>query len=521
MVEVPVMDPSAQARCGDCGAPVALASQPHVCAGRNLRAHLRDAQLPMVSREFWRAPAMTAALHSRNIGQVIRAFRNHEFFGDRPLKQAHVAEWLGLSQAQLSRIETGPPIVHLDRLAAWAAFFEIPEEYLWFSLPLSTTSTPDVVAAQPLPALWAIPTVDAITEYTREDLSLDRRTATKAIVGMVLGSALLEPLERWLYGPDESDNGPVGAPLRVGDDEVAQMETAARLFRNWDDHFGGGLRRKAVIGQLNDVADLVRDVGSRDHRRRLYGVMGQLAETAAIMFWDTGRQSAAQHYYALALRASQAAGDVLFSANVLAGMARQLLYLGHASDALELIRLAQDRTHGIATDNVESLLYTREAWAYAAQGRITAFRRATERGAEQVSESDRDRDPYWLQYYGLAEFFGTTGGRYLELAHRDPTLAPEAATYIERAIDLRGEGHLRSSALDVLGLAETRFIQAEPEESARLGLDALALVQQTPSMRVRVKLAELYEYTRPRQDVRAIAEFRDNVRPLLTSAAND
>lgn len=517
------MDPSAHDRCGHCGARVDRTAEAHVCTAPGATARARDSQVAQVPRDFWRAPAMVSALHSRNIGRVIRAFRTHEFFGDSPLKQAEVAEWLGLSQAQLSKIETGPPIVHLDRLTAWAAFFGIPQEHLWFSLPPATAPGSADIVARPVPALWSIPTADAVTEYTREDLSLDRRTATKTIVGMVLGPALLEPLERWLYGPDESDNTMTRTPLRIGTEEIAQMEAAARLFREWDDRFGGGLRRKAVIGQLNDVADLVRDVGSRDHRRRLYGVMGQLAETAAIMSWDTGRQSAAQHYYALALRSSQAAGDVLFSANVLAGMARQLLYLGHASDALELVRLAQDRTRGIATPNVESLLYTREAWAYAAQGRITAFRRATERGAERVADSDPAGDPFWLEYYGLSEFYGTTGGRFLELAHRDATLAPEATGYIERAIELRGDGHLRSSALDVLGLAESRLIQGEPEESARLGLDALTVVEQTPSMRVRVKLSELYEYTRAHQSVRAITEFRDSVRPLLaqSSAAND
>lgn len=43
--------------------------------------------------------------------------------------------WAGISQAQISRIENGPPIVHLDRLIEWARLLGMPAECLWFKLP--------------------------------------------------------------------------------------------------------------------------------------------------------------------------------------------------------------------------------------------------------------------------------------------------------------------------------------------------------------------------------------------------
>src|SRR5439155_11715038 len=46
-----------------------------------------------------------------------------------------VAGWVGITQAQLSRIEHGAPIVHLDRLIHWAKVLGIPEQHLWFALP--------------------------------------------------------------------------------------------------------------------------------------------------------------------------------------------------------------------------------------------------------------------------------------------------------------------------------------------------------------------------------------------------
>ena len=117
----------------------------------------------------------------------------------------------------------------------------------------------------------------------------------------------------------------------------------------------------------------------------------------------------------------------------------------------------------------------------------------------------------------MAELQGTTGGRLLELAHDDPTLADETADRIGQAVALRRPGRLRSSALDQIGLAETRLIQGEMEEAARLGFEAAAVVEQTPSDRVRVKLAELYQHSNASADLPVIAGLRDRLRSLLAA----
>lgn len=46
-----------------------------------------------------------------------------------------MAGWVRLGRTQLSRVEGGPAIVHLDRLIQWARALRIPAEYLWFKLP--------------------------------------------------------------------------------------------------------------------------------------------------------------------------------------------------------------------------------------------------------------------------------------------------------------------------------------------------------------------------------------------------
>jgi transcriptional regulator with XRE-family HTH domain len=45
-----------------------------------------------------------------------------------------MAAWLGITQAQLSRIEHGPPIRDLDRLIHWATLLRIPAASLWLAM---------------------------------------------------------------------------------------------------------------------------------------------------------------------------------------------------------------------------------------------------------------------------------------------------------------------------------------------------------------------------------------------------
>lgn len=90
---------------------------------------------PDVPADFWDEPGMSAALRARHIGHVIRAWRNHPAHGRNPFPQQQVAEWLGITQGHLSRIEHGTPVLHLDALTRYAQILHIPQHRLWFTLP--------------------------------------------------------------------------------------------------------------------------------------------------------------------------------------------------------------------------------------------------------------------------------------------------------------------------------------------------------------------------------------------------
>ncbi|MCX0271673.1 hypothetical protein NLM24_13330 [Nocardia zapadnayensis] len=441
---------------------------------------------------------------------------------------------LGVTQSKFSKI-TGvgvPTIKKWAQRGAWVTLSEDFARIMDTTLARATAEQKAQFAAaiglgvkSPATSAGAVwnnsPSADCATataELTRKDLTMDRRHATQAILGVAVGAGLLETMEQWLFFEDAPRQ--VEKPTGLGMQEVEQLENVARSFRDWDDQFGGGLRRKAVVGQLAEVNEMLRERQPVRVEKRLWGVLAQLAETAATMSWDSGQQATAQQYYALAARAASHADDPAFCGFALAGMARQLLGLdgdAGAADALELVRLARDRGAGALTPTVEAMLYTREAWAMSKLERPSGFRRACEKAKERFAASQTATDPFWVHYFDSAELAGTIGGRLLDMSRRKPVFAGEAAEHIELAVQSRRPDRIRSTALDRLGLAEARVIQGEMEEACRVGHDALDVVERTRSDRVRVKVGKLYKRTERAQGNVAVAELRDRMRPLVNA----
>ncbi|GAB2697330.1 hypothetical protein [Kitasatospora kifunensis] len=165
------------------------------------------------------------------------------------------------------------------------------------------------------------------------------------------------------------------------------------------------------------------------------------------------------------------------------------------------------------------MLYTREAWAYAAMGRVAAFRRATNQAREELASGEQASDePYWISYFNKAELAGVTGGRLLDLARSDPSAhADVAAEHIRAALSERGAEASRSHALDRIGLAETRFLVGDLTSAVEETRHAVEAAAQTRSSRVRNQLGALYQYTVGRSVNAAVRDTRDSIRELLAN----
>ena len=178
--------------CPSCGSRLARDNTDALCALCRKKAQDAIRHPPTVPSEFWHAHHLKEAFATWHIGNVIRSYRHHPFHGPRPLAQELVGRWLGLTQAQVSRIEQGQQIKDLDRLIRWAQILHIPGEYLWFKLPgQQCTDKPEAALASPNSDVVAGSESATSVEKDSEDMN---RTEFLLWGGTALTGLLASPL---------------------------------------------------------------------------------------------------------------------------------------------------------------------------------------------------------------------------------------------------------------------------------------------------------------------------------------
>ncbi len=349
---------------------------------------------------------------------------------------------------------------------------------------------------------WAGPqTVSLISEFSRSDLMLARRGFLGTSLALAAGPALIEPMQRWLVPTPTGGAGETGSDGgrrrggRLSQPELELLESTTMMFRQWDAQCGGGLRRKAVVGQLHEVTDLLQESHPEAVSKRLFKVAAELAELAGWMSYDIGLQPTAQKYFVLALHASKEAGDKPLGSYILSSMSRQMIHLGRSEDALELIHLAQYGSRETATPRTQAMLYAMEARAYAGIGQPSKVKRAVRMAEDTFAdvEPGAQPEPDWIRFFSEAELNAENAHSYRDLAYvagRSPTYASLAQPVMERAVELFGKDqeHQRSYALNLIGMATVHLLQREPEQCADLARQAIPFAKQVRSERVNTRL---------------------------------
>jgi hypothetical protein len=103
-----------------CGTHLAKDNTERQCARCQRVSRDKLITPPEVPAEFWQTEQFREAFAAQHIGRVSRAYRTHPHhyaaYGPDGISQTLLGQWLGLRQPQVSRVETGPPIRHLDTL---------------------------------------------------------------------------------------------------------------------------------------------------------------------------------------------------------------------------------------------------------------------------------------------------------------------------------------------------------------------------------------------------------------------
>ncbi|OIK26196.1 hypothetical protein [Streptomyces malaysiense] len=374
-------------------------------------------------------------------------------------------------------------------------------------------------------------TAAVLTEFTGMDLMLNRRGLVGAGAALAAGSTLSSAMHDWLHTDpvlradspaldDPLHPGPAGfdryeaAP--IGSEEVAELERSVEVFRAWDAARGGGLQRKAVVGQLNEVGGMLAYRHPAHLQRRLWGVAANLAVLAGWMSHDVGLEPTAQKYFVIAAHAAREGGDRPRAGEALSRAARQMVHLGRPDDALDLMKLAQSGGGERLQPRTKAMFHTIEAWAQAAMGKGQAMRRTLGQ-AEDLFVADRgDGAPLdWMQTFKAEDLYGMQALAYRTLAEFDPDAAVHAQHFADKALALRVDGRERSKIFDHLSMASACFIADDPEQADRYARLALMSMGANSSRRTWDRLRQMYRLTAEYAGYPKIHELREEIRLAL------
>jgi DNA-binding XRE family transcriptional regulator len=318
--------------------------------------------------------------------------------------------------------------------------------------------------------------------FSAHDLA-NRRQVLEGLT-VLSSAALLRPIRQWVASLPVVSDGPLGP------DDLDELRDAVKLFRRWDASGVGGLKRKAVVGQLNAVAESVQETTDNATRANLLPILAELAQLAGWMAYDHSLPGAAQRYYLLALHACWEAGPVAvpLGVKVIGDMTQLSTSLGNYDDSLNLARTglyALPRTDKL----VRAELLGLESRAYAQLGSTEApdAARSAEACVEVWHEADNEPAPDWLHYMNQAEVDCLAANTYTQLALRADdqsrwrAYAGRAEYHTLRARQTRANGYDRSRILDEIRLAKVRLSQRELGEALTVASDAVGLAESSRS----------------------------------------
>jgi hypothetical protein len=477
---------------------------------------MRDRLLapPIVPRDFWLTPHMRDAFAAQHIGRVSRAYRQHPHhaatYGFAGISQALLGQWLGLTQAQVSRIETGPPVRNTDSVAHWARVLRIPAGLLWFDLPGSRRLSSATVNALfdshtgVVPSLdlqsgdWAESDSNELAMLLREGAELPIRAET--VTHLVHAWLVTEPPQIV-----ETDSG-----RRVGENLVRKVEHRTAELRRIDDYVAGGDLHALVERELHVTASVLRDASYTEPLgRRLLVALGEMAQLAGWVLGDAGRYVPAAHYYLVGVKAAHAAGDAPLAANLISTLAYQVSNVGSPREAVLLAQSADTGARSQATPKTQALFKERLAWAYAkaderkqAERALAAVETAFERGTA-------DADPEWVYWLDEDEIAVMAGRCYVELGE-----AGRAVELLTGVLDGYDERRTRELALYTSWLAEAHLGLGAVDEAVSAANRTLDLTTRTTSVRSDDRVTVLRRALRPHKAHPPVAEFEERAREL-------
>lgn len=489
-----------------CGALLAADNLADRCAPCQRQFRDRLLSPPVVPPRFWLTPQLRDAFAAQHIGRVVRAYRLHSHhetgYGATGISQTLLGQWLGLTQAQVSRVEHGAPVKNIDTLTHWARVLRIPPDLLWFDLPGRRRDGP--VTSVPLRLRtgdWLPGDGQELADLLREgaDLPINSDTVARLV-------------HEWLV-TEPPHLVEVRSGRRIGEGLVGRIERRIAELRRMDDFVAGGDLHALVEQELRSTAALLRQASYTERfGRRLLAAIGELCQLAGWVVGDAGQYALAAHYYGVGVNAAHAADNPGLAGNLISTLAYQVANVGNPREAVLLAQSA-DAGGMQATPTVRALFKERLAWACAKAGE----RRSTERALAAVETAYEQRgpgdEPEWVYWLDEDEIAVMAGRCYVQLRQAEravPLLSSVLAHYDER--------HTRELALYTSWLAEAQLQLGAVDEAAVAATRTLELTTQISSARSNDRVNLLRRKLQQYKDVPAVADFEAMARELADPA---
>lgn len=277
----------------------------------------------------------------------------------------------------------------------------------------------------------------------------------------------------------------------VGRADLARLGAVHDLYQSIDHQFGGGL----VYERLSAIADASSGMldGSCHDRLRptLINTVAKLRLLAGWTAFDMCDHSSGQRHFAAAERLAIRAENLSLAAYVHYCQARQLQHLRHNRDAIEVLRLAQQRLDRHSTPGTRAVLDATIAPSLAALGDRKGADAALAKATDAFDQMHPDDEPSWIGWIDQAELAAQFGRVYRDFARQDRSFSEQAADWTRRAIDGFDEGMQRSSTLNQVGLCSAWFLAGEADAALEIGTRLLENVNQVHSARIRERIVNL------------------------------
>lgn len=442
------------------------------------------------------------------MGHVIHAYRTHPWHG-RTINQEVVANWLNLSQTQLSRIEKGPAPDELSKLIHWAQTLGVPEELLWFKLPEGAAlanDEPTSAADFPTAADESAPPIEAGRTLRADWLhmsDLERRAFLARVFGtMALPALNLDELKHIAAALEDA--------RRYLDGSVVDY-FRRRLTACATDDGDHGPRRTlpVVLGLLAAIEHSARQVRPAV-RRELLGVGAESAEFAGWLYRDIGAPDLAAYWRDRASEWAQEAGHFTLQGYVLL---RKSQAAWDERDGLRMLTLAQAAQEGPweLPTKVRAEAAQQEARGHAMLGdEPKLMARKLDEARELVTSSAQPDypDAQLSAHYDLPLLAMQTAICFDEAGQ--PTRAVELyeAELTPMVFSHRDYGFFRALMASSLAAA------GEPDEASAVGLGALTIAKETNSTRTTGELQRVVGRLEPWSARSTVQELRD---ALLTA----